>query len=212
MIAPGDPGTEAAARDAAPAVGREVVLASRRAFDGKRVRVRVDDVRLPSGRETVREVVEHPGAVAIVPITADGRVLLIRQHHHAIGRTLLGIPAGTLEPAEPPAETARRELIEETGYAAGRLTELVSYFPSPGYTNERLTIFRADDCRPVGGGPSPDELIAVVPVPLPDIPALLAPGPDQIQESKTLVGLLWLLRDDAVRRRPSPDAPAIEPS
>ena len=186
-------------RDPAPSpgVGRETVLSSRRAFDGKRVHVRVDEVRLPSGRQTVREVVEHPGAVAIVPITSDGQVLLIRQHHHSIGRTLLGIPAGTLEPDEAPGETARRELVEETGHEAGRLTELVSYYPSPGYTNERLTIFRADDCRPVGGGPSPDELIALVPVPLADIPSLLEPGPDQIQESKTLIGLLWLLRSEA---------------
>jgi ADP-ribose pyrophosphatase len=174
--------------------GREEILRSRRGFDGKRVRVRVDEVRLPSGRETVREVVEHPGAVAIVPVTADGRLLLIRQHHHAIGRALLGLPAGTVEPNEAPIETARRELVEETGYAAGRLTELVSYFTSPGYTDERLTLFRADDCRPTGGNPAPDELIALVPVPLADVPQLLAPGPDQIREAKTLIGLLLLLR------------------
>ena len=169
------------------------VLVSRRGFDGKRVRVRVDEVRLPSGRQTVREVVETAPAVAVVPITTDGRVLLIRQYHHAIGRALLGLPAGTQEPGEEPAATARRELVEETGYAAETVTELVSYYPSPGYTDERLTIFRADGCRPVGGGPAPDELIDVVPVPLADIPALLAPGSNQVAESKTLIGLLWLL-------------------
>jgi len=166
-------------------------------MDGRRVRVRVDDVRLPSGRETVREVVEHPGAVAILPFTADGRLLLLRQHHHAIGRTLLGVPAGTLEPGELPVETARRELVEETGYEAGRITELVDFFTSPGYTTERLILFRADDCRPTGGGPAPDELIRVVPTPIADIPRLLAPGPDRIQEAKTLVALLWFLHGDA---------------
>ncbi len=172
------------------------VLGSRRGFDGKRVRVRVDDVRLPSGRRTVREVVETAPAVAIVPITTDGRVLLIRQYHHAIGRALLGLPAGTQEPDEEPAATARRELIEETGYAAETVTELVAYYPSPGYTDERLTIFRADGCRPVGGGPAPDELIDVVPVPLVEIPGLVASSALQIAESKTLIGLLWLLRQD----------------
>jgi len=177
--------------------GREELIGSERAFDGKRVRVRVDEVRLPSGRETVREVVEHPGAVAILPVTADGRLLLIRQHHHAIGRALLGLPAGTIDPNEAPIETARRELVEETGHAAGRMTELVSYYTSPGYTDERLTLFRADDCRPTGGGPSPDELIAVVAVSVADVPRLLAPGPDQIMEAKTLIGLLLLLRDRA---------------
>ena len=174
------------------------VLATRRGFDGKRVRVRVDDVRLPSGRQTVREVVETAPAVAAVPITTDGRVLLIRQYHHAIGRALLGLPAGTQEPGEEPAATVRRELIEETGYAADTVTELVAYYPSPGYTDERLTIFRADGCRPVGGGPALDELIDVVPVPLAEIPALVAAGPDQIAESKTLIGLLWLLREGNV--------------
>ena len=171
----------------------EEVLASRRGFDGRRVHVRVDDVRLPSGRQTVREVVESAEAVAILPLTTDGRVLLIRQYHHAIGRALLGLPAGIREPGETPVATARRELIEETGYAPERLTELVSYFSSPGFTDERLTIVRADGCRPVGGGPTPDELITVVPVPLAEVPALLGPGPDRIEEAKTLIGLLLLL-------------------
>ncbi len=174
--------------------GREEILGSRRGFDGKRVRVRVDDVRLPSGRNTVREVVEHPGAVAVVPLTEDGRLLLIRQYHHAIGRALLGIPAGTLEPDEPPIETARRELVEETGFRASHLSELVAFYPSPGYTDERLVVFLAEGCRPTGGGPNPDELIDLVPVPLAEVGALLAAGPDQIQEAKTLIGLLWFLR------------------
>ena len=178
-----------------PREGGLEVLATRRAFDGQRVCVRVDEVRLPSGRRTVREVVEHPGAVAIVPLTADGRVLLIQQHHHAIGRALLGLPAGTLESGETPEETARRELIEETGYAAGRLTELVGFYVSPGYTDERMTIFRADDCRPVRSGSEPDEVSDVVPVPLARLPALLRPGPNRIEDAKTLVGLLWLLRE-----------------
>ena len=180
-------------RDVGPP--REETLGNRRGYDGAWIHVRVDQVRLPSGRESVREVIEHPGAVAIVPITTDGRVLLLRQYHHAIGRVLLGLPAGTLEPGEEPATTASRELIEETGHAAGRLTQLVSYYTSPGYTNERLTIFRADDCRPTGGGPDPDELIALHPVALASLPSLLDPNGPMIEDAKTLIGLLWLLRD-----------------
>ena len=176
---------------------REVVLGSRRAFDGKRVRVRVDDVRLPSGRESVREVVEHPGAVAIVAVTEDDQLLLLRQYHHAIGRSLLGLPAGTLEPGEPPVETARRELIEETGYEAGHVREVVDFYTSPGYTDERLMVFRADGCRPTGAGPSPDELIRVVPTPLSRLPDLLASSEDRIREAKTLIAVLWLLREEA---------------
>ena len=169
------------------------VLGERRGFDGAHLHLRVDHVRLPSGRETTREVLEHPGAVAVLPITDDGRVLLIRQYHHPIGEALLGIPAGTAEPGESPIETARRELVEETGFAATHLVELTSFFTSPGYTTEQMTLFRADGCRPTGGEPAADELIQLVPKALSEIPALLQPGPEQIREAKTLVALLWLL-------------------
>ena len=169
-------------------------LSSRRGFDGAWVHVRVDDVRLPSGRITTREVVEHPGSVAIVGVTTDGHVLLLRQSHHAIGRTLLGIPAGTLEPGETPEACARSELEEETGYRAGGLTQLASYYTSPAYTNERMTIFRADNCEPAGGEIDPDELIQVVLVPATDVSRLLEPGANQVHESKTLIGLLLFLR------------------
>ena len=168
-------------------------LSSRRGFDGALVHVRVDEVRLPTGRVTTREVVEHPGSVAIVGVTSDGNVLLLRQSHHAIGRTLLGVPAGTLEPGETPEACARRELTEETGYRAGRLTELASYYTSPGYTDERMTIFHAADCEPAGGEIDPDELIRLTPVPLADTSHLLAPGPEQLEDAKTLIGLLILL-------------------
>ncbi len=170
------------------------VLASERGFDGARVHVRVDRVRLPSGRVTTRETVEHPGSVAIVGVTVDGLVLLLRQSHHSIQRTLLGLPAGTLEPGETPADCARRELLEETGYRAGPLTLLAEYFTSPGYTSEKMTIFLAESCVPAGGEIDPDELIAVDPHPLAEIPHLVTPGPDQVADAKTLVGLLLLLR------------------
>jgi ADP-ribose pyrophosphatase len=170
-------------------------LSSRRGFDGKLVHVRVDEVRLPTGRVTTRETVEHPGSVAIVGVTTEGQVLLLRQSHHAIGRTLLGIPAGTLEPGETPEACARRELQEETGYRAGTLEKLVSYYTSPGYTNEQMTIYLARHCVPAGGTIDPDELIRLVPTPLAEIPRLVTPGPDQVEESKTLVGLLLLLQE-----------------
>ena len=167
-------------------------LASDRGFDGAWVHVRVDKVQLPSGRIATREVVEHPGAVAIVAITEDDEVLLLRQAHHPIQRVLLGLPAGTLEPDESPEACARRELTEETGFAAGRVTQIASYFTSPGYTSEQLTIFLAEDCTFTASDIDPDELIAVMPTPLQAIPAMVSPGPDQVQDAKTLIGLLLL--------------------
>ena len=171
-------------------------LASERGFDGVHVHVRVDRVRLPSGRIATREVVEHPGSVAIVAVTRERQVLLLRQSHHAIRRTLLGLPAGTLGAGESAEACARRELEEETGYRVGRLTRLAAYATSPGYTDEEQTLFRADDCEPAGGGIDPDELIRLVVVPLAEIPDLVSPGPHQIADAKTLLGLLFLLHFD----------------
>jgi ADP-ribose pyrophosphatase len=191
--------------DAAPAPSDPPLgetLSTHRGFDGKHVHVRIDEVRLPSGRVTVRETVEHPGSVAIVGVTRDRQVLLLRQSHHAIQRTLLGIPAGTLEPGETPEACALRELLEETGYRAGTLTQLASYFTSPGYSDERMTIFRADDCEPAGGTIDPDELIRLTLVPLAEIPQLVEPGPNQIQEAKTLIALLLLLSGETPHPQP----------
>ena len=170
------------------------ILSSERGFDGAWVQVRVDRVRLPSGRIATRETVEHPGSVAIVGVTCDGHVLLLRQSHHPIQQTLLGLPAGTLEPGEAPEDCARRELLEETGYCAGPLSLLARYFTSPGYTSEMMTVYLAEECAPAGGEIDPDELITVQLFPLADIASLVTPGPNQVADSKTLVGLLMLLR------------------
>jgi ADP-ribose pyrophosphatase len=175
------------------------ILTSERGFDGAWIHVRVDKVRLPSGRVATREVVEHPGAVAIVAITCDSEVLLLRQAHHPIQRVLLGLPAGTLEPGETPEACARRELTEETGYTAGTITQIASYFTSPGYTSEQLIIFLAEDCQFAADNIDPDELIAVVPTPLREIPAMVVPGPEQVQDAKTLIGLLLLCQLRALR-------------
>ena len=169
-----------------------VVQSSERGFDGAWIHVRVDKVRLPSGRVATREVVEHPGAVAIVAITRGDEVLLLRQAHHPIQRVLLGLPAGTKEPGESEDACARRELTEETGYAAGTVTQIASYFTSPGYTSEQLTIFLAENCEWAAGDIDPDELITVLPTPLSEIPAMVLPGPEQVQDAKTLIGLLLL--------------------
>ena len=112
---------------------RELATASERVFEGRIVSLRIDDVRFPDGRETRREVVEHRSAVAIVPLLPDNRVLLVRQWRHPVGEELVEIPAGLLEPGEQPIECAQRELAEETGYNAGRLEPLASFYSSPGF-------------------------------------------------------------------------------
>jgi ADP-ribose pyrophosphatase len=170
----------------------EETMSSTRAFDGALLHVRDDRVRLPSGHEGVREVVEHPGAVAVIARTVDDHIVLVRQWRHAIGDYLLETPAGTLDREEEPIETARRELREETGYEAESLTEIASFYSSAGYTDEKLIVFVAEGCRAGEKQDDTDEPTEVVLVPVADLKRLLAFGPDQIRDATTLIGLFWL--------------------
>jgi ADP-ribose pyrophosphatase len=112
--------------------------------DGTLVRLRRDTVRMPDGDEVARDILEHPGAVAVLALDEAGRVLLIRQYRHPVGRLLWEIPAGLRDVAgEPPHVTAQRELIEEAGYRAVQWHALVDFFPSPGISTERVRVFLA---------------------------------------------------------------------
>ena len=122
------------------------VVASAELLRGRLVTVRTDKVRMPDNNAAEREVVIHPGAVAVLALDDAGQVLLIRQYRHPVGRLLWEIPAGLRDVAgEPPWQTARRELLEEAGYRARDWRLLAGYFPSPGYSTERLSIFLARD-------------------------------------------------------------------
>jgi ADP-ribose pyrophosphatase len=172
----------------------EQTIRSERGFDGKLVHVRVDHVRLPSGRESVREVVEHPGAVAIVALTTGDEVILVRQWRHAIAQELLEIPAGTREAGEPEEATARRELTEETGYVSGSIRQVARFYSSAGFTNEQIALFLAEGCTLGEREENADERTEVVLVPRAEVARLLEPGPDQVRDAKSLIGLLWLDR------------------
>ena len=175
--------------------GAEQVLRSEHPFVGKLLALRVDQVRLEGGRETAREVVEHPGAVAIVPLLPDGRVVLVRQYRHAVGRALLEIPAGTLDrEGESREEAAARELEEETGFRAAQLTPLVTFYPAPGFCTEQLTIFLATGLTQGDQGQMEDEAITVETVALSEVPALVARG--ELGDAKSIIGLL-LAREGA---------------
>jgi len=172
---------------------RETVTGQRVGWQGAFLRVRVDEVRLPSGRESTREYVDHPGAVAVLPVTATGEILLIRQYRAAIGRTIIEIPAGTREEGEDPAETARRELAEETAHTPGTLTEIVRFYSSPGYTNEQVILYVAEGCHPVEHGAAEEETISLVRIPLADLPSLLTDPEHHIEDAQALVAVLWLM-------------------
>jgi ADP-ribose pyrophosphatase len=168
-------------------------ISSERAFEGKLVSVRVDQVRTPSGRTATREVVEHPGAVAILPVLPDGSVVLVRQFRYAVGRELLEVPAGTREQNEDPRDTAIRELHEEVGFEAEAVEPLLRYFISPGWCNEELIVYRATGLRDIGAQPEQDENLTAVTVSPAEIPDLIASG--EIGDAKTITALLAHLRD-----------------
>jgi ADP-ribose pyrophosphatase len=190
-------GNETAMSDEPREIPHETRTGSRRAFDGKLLHVRVDDVRLPSGATSVREIVEHPGSVVIVPVTVHDEVLMIRQYRYATGRSLLELPAGLIDPGEEVEAAARRELIEETGHQAGTMTRLTTVYVSPGYSEERTTFFLAEGCVPVANhDPDPDEPIELVRVKRDNVPSLLIPGDTRVENAQAMLGLLWLLRRD----------------
>ena len=170
----------------------ERTIASRRAFEGRLLRLRVDEVAFDDGRLGRREVVEHPGAVAILPWDGE-RLTFVRQWRHPAGRALLEVPAGTLDPGESPETTARRELAEEVGLGAGRWEQGPAFFTAPGFCTEYLTIFLATDIHPdTTASHDDDEELEPVSLTLPE--ALDAAERGEIEDAKSLVAVLWLAR------------------
>ena len=174
------------------ALGREETLSSRRLYEGAVVRLRVDRVRMPSGREAVREVVEHSGAVTIVAVDREGHVLLVRQYRHPTGRSLLELPAGTLDRDEEPEACAARELAEETGFRAGRLQRLGGFFVSPGYCTEYIQVYLATDLEPGNAGGGDEEEMQVLALPLVEVLRLVEAG--ELEDAKSLAALFLYLR------------------
>lgn len=140
---------------------------------------------MPDGRRSTRDVIDHPGAVAIVALDEADNVLLVRQYRYACEAALTEIPAGGLEPGEDPLAAAQRELREETGHAAERWLELGCCFTAPGFCNERMFFFLAEGLRPADGRPDEDENLEVTRRPLADLLAEL----HRIQDCKTIAGL-----------------------
>ena len=156
-------------------------------YEGRIIRVRVDTVGLPGGRETVREVVEHAACVVIVPIDSNRNVLMVRQYRYATGRSLLEAPAGRVEPGEAPDDCAQRELQEEVGYAAGSLRSLGGFWMSPGFCTEYMHAYLAQELVPSRMEPDDDEDISVERIPLDIAYRLVRRG--EIEDAKTIAAL-----------------------
>lgn len=169
-------------------MNREPTITSRRVYDGHVVSLRVDTVLLDDGETTQREIVEHRGSVAIVPLDADEHVLMVRQYRKPAERELLEIPAGTLEPGESPDDCAARELEEEVGHVAGCLVHLGQFYTSPGFSTEVIHLYLATELRPTTMHTEGDEFITVERLPLEEALRMVHQG--QICDAKSIVGLL----------------------
>ncbi len=157
-------------------------------YHGVVVNTRLDQARLPDGSLTLREVVEHPGGVAVLPLEKDGTVWCVRQFRYPFAETLLEVPAGKLEPGEDPETAARRELSEETGLEAGELRYLGRHYCSPGYNSEILHIFLARDLKHGRAHPDRGEFLSVEKHTLSELTALALEG--RLPDTKTAIAVL----------------------
>lgn len=157
-------------------------------YSGRVIKLEVHDVQLGNGKTSMRELVRHPGAVAVVPLDENGHVLMVRQFRFAAGQEMLEIPAGTLEVGEDPDVCAVRELREETGYAPGDIRRIGGIFVAPGYTTEFIHLYVARDLKHDPLAMDDDEQIAVERIPLPEVLGMIESG--RITDGKTVVGIL----------------------
>jgi ADP-ribose pyrophosphatase len=164
---------------------------SRVVYDGN-----LFDVTLERWGRHEREIVEHPGAVAIVAVDREGMVNLVRQRREAARKELVELPAGTLEHGETPSESARRELAEETGLTGGDWREVTAFFTTPGFCRERMHLFFAENLDPGDATPDEDENVELVRWPVDELERHLG----EVEDAKTLVGLLLYLREGRVRQ------------
>ncbi|MBP3657283.1 MAG: NUDIX hydrolase [Clostridia bacterium] len=168
---------------------REIPFSSETIYSGKILHVERWQVTCPNGRTAPREIVVHNGAAAVVPVYEDGTTLLVRQHRVSVDRITLEIPAGKLDSAqEDPLDCAVRELREETGLTAGRMTLLTSLLTTPGFCTEKIGVYLAQDLRQGETDPDEDEFLGLVRMPLEEAVAMVMHG--DIRDSKTICGLL----------------------
>lgn len=171
-------------------------LSSKLVYSGRIIRLRLDEIELPNGEQALREVIEHPGAAAIVPLDSDGKVRLVSQYRDAIGKRLLEIPAGKLKTGEEPEACARRELREELGLEAGSLTHLATFYSTPGFCDEIMHLYLAEELTVTGVELDREEFIEARELPLEPVAGLLG----QLDDAKSIAGIM-LARELLVRRQ-----------
>lgn len=170
----------------------EKTISTEPIYDGRIIKVQKDLVTLPNGKTASRELVKHPGAVGIIPITAEGKLIVVEQYRKALERSLIEIPAGKLEPGEKPATTAIRELEEETGMGANQFDYLQTIATSPGFANEEIHLFIAKDLYKIAQPASldEDEFVELMEIDLEEAEEMIVNG--SISDAKTVIAVMWM--------------------
>jgi ADP-ribose pyrophosphatase len=170
---------------------KEKVLSSKTIYQGQILKLRVDTVLTIDGRKSTREIVEHNPCIGVVPVDAEGNILLVNQYRSPVGKDLLEIPAGGIDKGEEPAAAVIRETREETGFKPRKVTRLNGYYLSPGFCDEYMHLFLAEDLVPAPLSAEDTPGIEVVKVPALKINELILSG--KIEDSKSVAGLLYYL-------------------
>ena len=168
---------------------KEKTNSSEIVFQGKLLDVRRDKVILPNGEDAIREWINHPGAVCCIPILPNGKIGLIRQYRYSVKKVMIELPAGKLDMEETPDECAFRELEEEIGYKAKKLTFLTNIHPAIGFANEKMWLYFAEDLEKTNQKLDSDEFIEIIPTKLEDALEMVWNG--EITDVKTIIGLVW---------------------
>jgi ADP-ribose pyrophosphatase len=164
-----------------------------RVYTGKAVHFSADEITLPDGKKACREYMEHPGAVAVLPFLDAERIILVKQYRYPVTQLTYEIPAGKLDPGESIAACVKREMAEETGFYPKKVKRILSYWPTPAFSNEVIHVFFATDLVKTEKSPDEDEFISPAVMPFSRALAMVASG--RIRDSKTVIALLaWANR------------------
>ncbi|MDP5957185.1 MAG: NUDIX hydrolase [Candidatus Marinimicrobia bacterium] len=171
---------------------KETQLSTEQIYKGTLLDVRRDEITLPNGKTSAREYIKHPGAACIIPVLPDGNIALIKQYRYPVQSEMIELPAGKLDPGEKPEVCAKRELEEEIGYSAGKLTFVCNIHPAIGFASEKMWIYLAEDLVKTVENTDHDEFLVLMPTHLDDAIKMVWDG--KITDVKTIIGLLWAER------------------
>lgn len=170
----------------------EKCIRSKKVFSGVLLNVFSDEVVLPNGRNSIREYIKHPGAAIVIPYVGNRKIVLIRQFRYPVGKVMIELPAGKLDPGEDTETTIRREIVEETGLEAGNLVKLSTIHTCVGYSSEFIDLFWASDLIQQSSNLDPDENIETFQASVEESVGMIYTG--KITDAKTIIGLFWAER------------------